>query len=517
MKFLISLAALLSGFLLFAQSEFPVHQNGLIYSDNAVGKLKTIVDSLNLKFKSCGPPKTFYSLPQGRGHFVSLDGNRAAEAMNDIEAGISLDKFLSKYKKAKIVRNLLVVTYHIKGYENLDISVFEAVGHDREEQIEVDGATAKDRMRLGLQNKWIFDFDDKVDLQDGIVEAFFITDDFKARALPPKYAKMIAYADCLVDTSAQVFHKSAKSSGRLFFQEHANQLESMGFMDYFFKAAKRPGHFGSQAIDTAAAFSDDEVEMERMERDFERRWKLDSTWREQRFVKFDSLKNADAKFYPAFMEAVANAGITQASDDFFEELVAHYISPQAALELKRNRIVVGGCSQDQSPRYHAQNIAMLAAETTNWSIFLKSHLNIMNDRFERVSDGSYAFKARKTYVRELEVLDINLPDLIFGISIRIGNPSDGHYFSSISRTGRALSESADAARFESEMLEIIHDRELDSYNRILICHLFDNYNYNLDDKERQSRNLGKLQVAAATLPDYVATHVRFDEYDRRNR
>ena len=83
----------------------------------------------------------------------------------------------------------------------------------------------------------------------------------------------------------------------------------------------------------------------------------------------------------------------------------------------RETRVVGSCSMDSSPREHAINIAMLSAETTDWSVFLRAHLDIMNDRFDRVSDGSYAWKDRNTYIKELEQLDINVSDLIFGKSL----------------------------------------------------------------------------------------------------
>jgi len=43
---------------------------------------------------------------------------------------------------------------------------------------------------------------------------------------------------------------------------------------------------------------------------------------------------------------------------------------------------------DESPRTHARAIALLAAETNNWDILLRAHIDIMNDRFERRSDGS---------------------------------------------------------------------------------------------------------------------------------
>jgi len=74
---------------------------------------------------------------------------------------------------------------------------------------------------------------------------------------------------------------------------------------------------------------------------------------------------------------------------------------------------------DSSPRYHELSIAELAEETVNWEIFLRSHLDIMNDNFNRMSDGSYAWAGRKTYIKELEILYINVLDLVLGISIRI--------------------------------------------------------------------------------------------------
>ncbi|WP_315823059.1 hypothetical protein [Paraflavitalea speifideaquila] len=173
------------------------------------------------------------------------------------------------------------------------------------------------------------------------------------------------------------------------------------------------------------------------------------------------------------------------SNDEFENYVATYYSKKTSLELKRGRRVVGMCSQDQRPRVHALNIAILSAETVNWETFLRAHLDIMNDRFDRASDGSYAWAARKTYIKELEVLDINLSDLMLGISLRINNPSANHYFGSIGRLGRALAESANSAGIEERMLTMIADKNLDTYNRLITYYLFLNYNYNLEDKVKR--------------------------------
>ncbi|WP_175635736.1 hypothetical protein [Pedobacter ghigonis] len=157
------------------------------------------------------------------------------------------------------------------------------------------------------------------------------------------------------------------------------------------------------------------------------------------------------------------------------------------------------------------NIAKLSAETAKWEIFLRAHLDIMNDRFDRMSDGSYAQAGRKTYIRELEVLDINVLDLLLGISLRVEDASNNHYYGSISRLGRALSETKDRTIIEDKMLSTIADSNLDDYNRMLIYYLYLNYNGNLSDKTLQKANSKKLDLAVKTLPNYLASKLGANE------
>ena len=170
------------------------------------------------------------------------------------------------------------------------------------------------------------------------------------------------------------------------------------------------------------------------------------------------------------------------------------------LEEMRKTRVIGYCSMDTRPRNHAINIALLSAETYNWEVFLKAHLDIMNDRFERMSDGSYAWAGRKTYLKEIEELNINATDLLLGTCFRISDPAKNHYFGSISRIGRALSESSNPIEIENQILSIIQNKELDLFNRILFYYLFLNYNHNLSDEKTKENNKAKLAIAAIGLP-----------------
>ena len=165
------------------------------------------------------------------------------------------------------------------------------------------------------------------------------------------------------------------------------------------------------------------------------------------------------------------------------------------------------CSMDQSPRYHAFNIAKLSAECVNWEVFLRAHLDIMNDHFSRASDGSYAWAGRKTYIKELEVLEIDVNSLLIGICLRIQNPGQNHYFGNVGRVGRAMAETSDPGLLESTLLNLISDDTLDDYNRIVMCYLFLSYNNNLEDQTKKASNEALFKKTVHLLPSYIAEKV----------
>jgi len=176
---------------------------------------------------------------------------------------------------------------------------------------------------------------------------------------------------------------------------------------------------------------------------------------------------------------------------------------QKLLDDMRSTRVVGFCSMDGRPRQHAIHIALLSAETLNWEVFLKSHLDIMNDRFDRMSDGSWAWAGRKTYIKELEELNINVTDLLLGIALRVENPAHNHYYGNIQRLGRAIAESKNKAEFENEMLTMVEDSTLDNFNRVLAYFLFLNYNGGLPEKSDRTKNLERLKASTEKFPDHL--------------
>jgi hypothetical protein len=423
------------------KTEFGSSINGLIYPDSTIQKLRYIVDSLNLKFRVCDFNKIYLSPVQAIAHYVSIDTGNIKEARKSMESNISFDKLVNKYKPVTVEKDLVVTKLYYSDYDGNKMISFSTLPLNHGYYHDLEFNQDQQKFERPLKGRWIIRYFDKSEYSSESVDAFYFTEEFRQTPIPGPYANMIQYADCMVDTSALVFREATNTgNARHRKEEFPKQNE---FLEYIHVSTSRPEYSESN-----------------QEQDYTAYMKRYGQWDSLRLSRVDSLQKNNPKFYTLMNDALDEAIHQGGSDDEFEEYVGLYISKKTELELKRSRRVVGFCSQDISPRLHAFNIAKLSAETINWEIFLRAHLDIMNDRFDRASDGSYAWKNRQTYIRELEVLDINVQDLLLGISLQVANPSTNHYFGSIGRLGRALSETEKPQEIEAKMLQMISDEQL---------------------------------------------------------
>jgi hypothetical protein len=408
MKYIFVPILLISLTLSSLAQEFKVYPNGYIYSEKTMTKLATIADSLNLKFKQCDLNPSFYSFAQAEVCYITLDTKKAKRVAKDLDNNISYDSFLKKYPNC-IVKDGWGFTFNYQD-EIGTKSVFKVLNQTGyyDYSIESYDTSLLNKAMLG---KWVYSF-----TYDNNIEAIYFPNPLTKTKLPEKYAQMIGYADCLIDTTT------------------TKMLEDADFGD---------------------------VELPRR-------------WRNLKIEKQEDLLN----------------------------------------NLRSTR-VTGFCSMDTRPRTHAVNIALVSAEVARWEVFLKAHLDIMNDRFDRVSDGSYAWAERKTYIKELEALDIDVYKLIFGIVLRADNLADNHYYGSIARVGRALSEASDLDKVEEQILGAVKDQQLDVYNRMLFYYLFLNYNHHLEDTARQEINNKKIKKAIYTLPETIYQELEAKEKENK--
>jgi hypothetical protein len=131
----------------------------------------------------------------------------------------------------------------------------------------------------------------------------------------------------------------------------------------------------------------------------------------------------------------------------------------------------------------------------------------MNDRFERMSDGSYAYGGRKTYLKELEELNLDIVDLILGLSLRARNLPDFHYVGTVWRLGWAMSESKDKSVFEEKVLHMLKDSRLDEFNRGLLFILLQSYFDQLDDIDLANQKIRWMKGQADEFSGFLKTAI----------
>ncbi|TGE06670.1 hypothetical protein [Hymenobacter fodinae] len=417
-----------------------------------------------------------------------------AAAAKLLRSGTTVDDFLRQFPAAKQEPGLLVVATHEQDeYEGKSHSSTEyrsiPLNGRGDYTISTDGHASASTLASG---KWIVEYE-KRGYPKPYVEAFYFPEGLSRKPLAKSYAMWVQYADCLVDTTAQIYLPAAKRTGvRMPQKETASQAALLQFVH---QQTKRP----------VVEYNDNISEEEQ-----KAQWRAYREWDSLRLQKVDAIAQTP-RFRELLVKAATDDAALGTTSDEFEEYVARYYSPARALLLKRSRRVVGGCSQDDSPRLHALGIAQLSAEAVNWETFLRAHLDIMNDRFERMSDGSYAWEKRQTYLRELEELDINVPDLLLGIILRIDNPSKNHYFGAVNRIGRALAETEQPRELEQRLLSTVEDSNLDAFNRLLAYYLFLNYNQYLTDKTQQRQNIATLNQSVQKLPAYLVARATVRE------
>ncbi len=442
---------------------------GLLYSKETMVQLEAIVDSVNVDFLNCGLDRDYYSERQAKGVHVFLEKSHAKKAKTDIESGISLEEFKKRYPSAKTSPELLIIRYNYLDYEGTKLLKFMDPTGDYEIKL----MNKKDLFRNDVKATWVCNKSLKS------ISAFFFKSDFESEKLDEKYARMVQYSECLIDTNTTLYlHKNIEHE----WDENSLINQFMGRMDMV--TDKPEDNFD----------------------DFEAYYEAMNVWDSLKTDKVIAVLENDPQLISLFQRAIEEGLSLGGSNEMFEAYVGEFYSKEMSLELKRGRKVYGSCSMDNSPIMHAKEIAVLSAETKSWNVFLRAHLNIMNDNFSRASDASYAWEKRKTYARELELLNINLTDLIIGVCLRIDDDSENHYYGYIGRMGRAISELENSEKMIKKITFMLKDDNLDDYNRLLMAYLYLNFiSYTEGDEKLEHK--GKMLDLLDVLPKYFHNHI----------
>ncbi|MFT3824884.1 MAG: hypothetical protein QM731_13255 [Chitinophagaceae bacterium] len=459
------------------RGEFATNSNGLMYSDTSMKILRLLVDSLNLRFKTCDMSRPFYACPQGKVWKLSFSSetDNLQALKKDLDANIKPGDLLVKYKTIvkSIDTNSIAICYND---EDDDKDTYYLTGKPQS-GYEHDYVLGKEALSA-LAGKWIYDYSPKEKYQKYYkIECRYVPEPLVRKNIPDEYGKYIQYVDCMVDTSTVVFLTNERNYNWLDETASKNSQRVLEYID------QKMGATGKNKKKSEGYLTEEKIE-----------------YAKQNLTR-------DSAFRKLVVALADDCIADNKGSDASEELVAAIVSKRKALEMKRHRRVVGMCSQDQSPRMHARDIAILAAESHSWDVFLRAHLDIMNDRFERMSDGSYAWGRRQTYLKELEELNLDVVDLMLGPTLRAANVSSKHYYGTVWRIGKSLAESKDQQLFEEKALLMMKDNRLDEFNRGLIFLLYNSYLNSLRDTGTANTKIAYLKNDASQYPFFLQSAI----------
>ncbi len=507
---LIFLLLLTHKFLRAQHGEFTTYPNGLIYSEQTMAKLSNIVDSLNLKFKVCDANPKYQAVAKTRIQTIRFRSTEDSlnQAFADLKHQMLPQDFKRKYPTVEM-SDTMSVHYRQTTSSSLEFFTFPGGYYLWNEVFELDSPHLLDEKKIGI---WLVERTKKYDV--AFIKAIRLIEVPQNQQVPPEYARMIQYGDCVIDTTTSLFLSSAYARRRYDLNiSAADSIAVANFTNLFKNAPKSPEYYEYHAQCAKR------MELELL--DLKDSVFAQSVEYQQYIVENEKFKKQQTQFLievkatPNFellkQKALNVATATGYSVDYLSNLMEQCGDKRAVLRLKRSYRLVGQCSQDDSPRRQLQGIAALAAETAHWESFVRAHLDVMNDRVNRVTDGSYAWGGRKTYIRELEDLGLDIPKLLIGTCLQFNKPAKNHYFGNISRIGRALAETRYAQQVEDLLFKMVQDSQLDDFNRYLCFYLFKNYMDNIDDKTKQVVCKAKLETARLSLPHYIAEKIKAND------
>jgi len=458
------------------RGEFANQANGLMYPDSTMQQLRHMVDSLNLGFKSCSNNAVFYSMAQGKACKMEFSSptNALTDIRKDMAANMDYRALAKKHKQwlVKIDTNCTVIRGN-------DYYLLGGPLHGYEEDYNLNDKKKKEN------KNWVWSFTAKGEYdwqKKNELYAYYFPGGLTQAPIPAEYGRYIQYVDCMIDTSREVFTNRRKDDTL----QDMSRIPPVTVLNNYFNSSMKL-----------------KPKKNELYYDYDFNYITDDKYQYalQHFQQDDHFKS--------MVSAAADACIQHGTGSpAMEQLTNDFVSKTKALELMRHHLVMGSCSQDASPRYHARDIALKAAETNQWDIFLRAHMDIMNDRFERASDGSYAYARRKTYLKELELLHLDIVDLMIGLSLRASNTANHHYNGTIWRLGWALTESKDSSLFEQKAKEMIKDERLDAFNRGLLFLLYQTYLYSLPDRINANRKITTLKNERAVYAKDIQSAIQ---------
>ncbi|MGH1334947.1 MAG: hypothetical protein ACRBFS_02390 [Aureispira sp.] len=174
--------------------------------------------------------------------------------------------------------------------------------------------------------------------------------------------------------------------------------------------------------------------------------------------------------------------------------------------LRRMNIEVG-CGADESLCYHAIILAKLAAQTGNYALFIKAHLEGISN-YSMVYDLGYYYESNQPIyhsgIRELEHLNIDLTAFTVGLLLHTSSYSFSNQIHYSSILQRALVDAKNREQILQQIAAMIQDKKLDPFHRRVAAKFYHQFLFFLP-KEGPSlqQHIALFKTALHSLPSYL--------------
>jgi hypothetical protein len=425
------------------------------------------VDSLNQEFDRF-PRKDYFSIQQTNADYVRIITKDPERFINDLNSGISPKQIIEKYDNAVVDKNVLITKTKYTNYKGENSIQFQSykIGSNSDHSVKIP-FEEKLFNQLELKGKYFYDNYSKGKGTTRI-DAFFILSDFKLKKLDAEIASCLDYSDWIIGKE-KVF-RYAKTSEIP--DSVSNPIDSL--LSFYNKHTEKPKRQQGESYS-----------------EFKERLNL---WNNIKQDKSDSLFIANRHYRELLVQSKEFAKQTHLSNSFLEHLVERYISKEESLNLMRLSPTRGKQSFDSSPINQQLRLCKTSAELSNWDVFIKSLIDIMNDNMDRSVDNSLVRASRKTYFSELEKLPIDLPKLLIGMSLKTSNPNDDHYWGSGDRIGKAIANSNNPDVLIDAFIDVIRNDEIDQFNKLHFYNILKNTEYFTKDEKVKEKINKALQI-----------------------
>ncbi len=459
-----------------------------LYTLEAMERLNREIRLRNEAFNQELSDGALFPIPQGTAFYLSVDGVKARQVKEILALNPTyeeIDPMLSATEKKDSI-------YFFKVLRNEKV-FFQPLSLKTEDNLRAVETAQAGLFQNNLSGQWVCQYTQPSSYTKENLRALFVYQEAENSPLPFHAAQCLRYVDHMVDTNQKILTIDPNQAKP--FDIGINpKIEAFMRLTYAFPGRPEMNWDVDREDSTFQVFQEEFAVWNQLRENYVKNQLA-------RTDRFKNLLNA------AYQETKSCDTVKHFSYmDEFEDYVEKYISASEVLALKRKRVVFGRCSMDDSPIRHAINIARLAGETCCMDIFLRSHLDIVFDKFDRMTDASYAEPGRLTYVEELELLETKLELLLPGTLLASRNVSDNHYSGQVGRAARAIAELKDRTGVYENIHQLIDDDQLDFYNPVMLIVMAQHYNRYLRQKnlvDEVGNNKDRLMVSISRLPDYI--------------